>query len=193
MQVILPVTVLALSLWLGDLSGGCAEVLSLVQAGSDDQSSKAVLRIAERISEIADAFNYRPVRAYTVEPDEWDTDARRPLLLKHAYYSLYSRDPDSLLDLGPMHMGASSKRMTAIILLFKDAELANKELVALRSKLEGDIGAKVVTADESGFEVVAALRSHVAVQRGAKVVLLETDKQEKTMTAMATKLRQASW
>jgi len=188
----LPVTVLALTLWLCDLSGACAGVVAPSQSDSKDQSSKAILHMAKELSETADAFNYRPVRAYTVEPDEWDTDARRPLLLRHVYYTLFSREPESLLDLGPMHRGVSSKRVSAVILLFKDAESAGKELLALRKKLEGDIGAEVVRDDENGFEVRAVLRSHVAVRRGAKVILFETDKQVETMSDMATKLGQAS-
>jgi hypothetical protein len=189
----LPINVLVLSLWVSDLTGTCAGGLSRLQSGSEDQPSKAILRISERISEIADAFNYRLVRAYKVEPDEWDMEERRPLLINHSYYTLFSRDPDSLLDLGPMHKGVSSKRMSANILVFKDADLAGRELLRLRKKLGANIGARVVKADENGFEVRATLRSHVAVRHGANLVLLETDKQGETMTAIATKLKQASW
>src|SRR5829696_5641435 len=118
-----PVSLLAVALWLSNQSITCAGGFCQLQPDGQEQASKAVLHMAEVLDKVADSFNYRSVTAYKVIPDEWDTDKRRPLLVAHAYCSLFSRDPDSLLDLGPMHRGVSRKHIRAIILLFKDAEV----------------------------------------------------------------------
>jgi hypothetical protein len=170
-----------------------ADRLPRLQTGGQEQLSAAAALIDEAISRIADEFDYRSFRAYSVIPDEWDTDERRVLLDSHVYYSLYSRDPDSLLDLGPMHQGVSRKHIRALILLFKDTDLADTELLQLRKKIEGDIGAEVVKESETGFAITTVFRSQIVVRRGARVILLETDKQHETMRAMAEKLEQANW
>ncbi len=189
----LPVSLLAIALWLSNVSNTYAGGLCQLQPDNQEQAAKEVLNMVEVLDHIADSINYRSIKAYKVIPDEWDTDDRKPLVVAHAYCSLFSRDPDSLLDLGPMHRGLSSKHIRTIILLFKDAEVASKETVLLRQKIEGDIGARVIKTDENGFEVRAISRSQIAVRRGAKLILLETDKQVKTMSDIAGKLEEASW
>jgi hypothetical protein len=181
----------AITLCLSYLPGDCAAGSS--QRQRQEQSSEAVLHIAEIIDQVAESFNYRSVRAYEVEPDEWATAERQQILITHAYYSLFSRDPDSLLDLGPMHRGVSSRQISAIILLFKDADLARKEMLRLSKTLEGDLGAEVVNTGENGFEIKGVWRNQIAVRHGAKVILLKTDKQRETMAAMTAKIKQASW
>lgn len=189
----LPIGLLAISLMLSNLSSVRVGGLSKLQSGSQEESSKTVVHMAEVLDRIAASLNYRSVRAYKVEPDDWDTDERQALLVTHAYYSLFSREPDSLLDLGPMHRGVSRKHIRVIILLFKDAERAGKETVLLRRKMEGDIGARVIKADQNGYEIRAAIRSQIAVRRGAKVIVLETDKQGEAIRTMGAKLEQANW
>ena len=185
------ISVLAITVCLNYLPGAAG--FSRHQLSSEEQSSEAVLHIAEIISRAADSFNYRSIRAYKVEPDEWDTVERQQILVTHAYYSLYSRDPDSLLDLGPIHRGVSSKHIQAIILVFKDADLAGREVLRLSKTIAGDLGAEVVKTGENGFEIRGVFRNQIAVRRGAKVILLVTDTQRETMAAMTAEIERASW
>ena len=188
------ISALLLSLSPGSVTSPTASVLSQLQAAIQDQSTTTA-HLAEIINDVADHFNYRSVNIYEVKPDEWEADDRRLLLITHAYYDLYSRDPDSLVkSYGPIEAGVSSKHIMVAILLFKDADLVGNALFLLQKKMEDNIGAKVLKADENGFEVTTAVSGNeIALRRGTKVILLKTDKQTETMQAMAEKIEQASW
>ena len=152
-----------------------------------------MFRIGGILAGIADESDYRAVKWSVVERDEWDEDEPRRLLAGHSYYSLFSRDPKSLLDLGPMHQGVSSKSIQSTVLVFKNAESAARQVARLKEKNLNNIGAVLKRSDSRGFYIHTAGRSYCAVRRGASVVLLDTQDQEETMKAIADKLAKAEW
>jgi hypothetical protein len=115
------------------------------------------------------------------------------MLLGHSYLTLFSRDPDSLLDLGPMHQGVSSKRIDVIVLEFRNAELAAREVTRMKEKAQDNIGTKVIRSSANGFEVKTALKSYVALRHGTRVASFETRGQEDVMRSIAYRLQQAEW
>jgi len=184
---------LCIFLWMVNLANACAMDHSDADSHRVQQDASGVSRIAGILASIASASDYRAVKWSVVEPDEWDADEPRRLLVDHAYYSLFSRDPKSLLDLGPMHQGVSSKRIHSTILVFKYAQLAVSEVARLKEKRLDNIGAIVIRSDSNGFHIKTIGRSYCVVRHGAKVVLFDTRDQEETMKAMADKLEKAEW
>jgi tryptophanase len=103
---------------------------------------------------------------------------------------LFSRDPDSILDLGPMHEGVSSKRIDAIILAFKKVKWADAEVARLKKDLLDNIGAHLIASDANGFEIKTAGRTYVTVRHGATLVFLSTGPEEEALRIIASKLQQ---
>ena len=187
------IPIIGILLWMVNLASACAIDPSDPDSHSVQQDASGVSRIAEILASIASDSYYRAVKVAVVGPrDEWDEDEPRRLLIDHAYYSLFCRDPKSLLDLGPMHRGVSSKRINSTILVFKHVELAASEVARLKEKRLDNMGAIVLRSDASGFHIKTIGRSYYVVRHGAKVVLLDTD-QEETMKVIAYKLDKAEW
>jgi hypothetical protein len=188
------IPMLGIFLLMVSLASACAIDPSDADSHRVQQDASGVSRIGEILARIASDSNYRAVKASVVgPPDEWDADEPRRLLIDHAYYSLFCRDPKSLLDLGPMHRGVSSKSIYSTILVFKNAELAASEVGRLKEKRLDNIGAIVLRSDASGFYIKTIGRSYYVVRHGARVVLLDTHDQEETMKAIAYKLDKAEW
>lgn len=187
------IPIFGIFLWIGNPASACAMDPSQADSHRAQQDSSGMSRIAGIIASIANESEYRAVKWSVVEPDEWDADEPRRLLVDHAYYSLFSRDPKSLLDLGPMHQGVSSKSIHSTILVFKYAELAASEVARLKEKRLDNVGAIVMRSDSNGFHIRTIGRSYCVVRHGAKTVLFDTRDQEETMKAMVDKLEKAEW
>lgn len=156
------------------------------------QDSRGIVRLGEILVDVANESDYRALK-FVLKPDEWDVEEQRRFLVDHAYYTLFSRDPDSLPDLGPMHRGVSNKRIDATILVFKSADLAAREVARLKAKNLDNIGAIVKRSDSNGFHIGMIGRTYCAVRHETIVVLLETRDQEETLMVIADKLARAKW
>ena len=185
-------TSLAICLWLGIYANAGAIKSGQLQAGGDEQVSEAVSNISKIIEGAANELDYKMHRGY-LQPDEWNEDERRQQLIDHAYYTLFSRDPKFLLDLGPFHRGVSSKRFDATILIFRSAELAAQELARLKEYHLDNVGVEPLKSDENGFQIKEIGRFYIAVRRGAYLVLLDTTGQDQTVQTIAATLEQSDW
>ena len=156
------------------------------------QDSRGLLRPGEILVGIANESDYRAIKGWP-SPDALDSEEWRLLLVDHAYYTLFGRDPNSLPDLGPMHRGVSNKRIDSTILVFKSADLAAHEVARLKAKNLDNMGAIVKRSDSNGFHIGTIGRTYCAVRHETTLVLLETRDQVETMIAIVDKLARARW
>ena len=158
--------ILGIFLWLVNQATAYAMDPAHAHSHRPQQDSTGLFRIGGILAGIADESDYRAVKWSVVERDEWDEDEPRRLLAGHSYYSLFSRDPKSLLDLGlgPMHQGVSSKSIQSTVLVFKNAESAAGVVARLTEKNLGNIGAILKQSDSKGFYISPIGRSYCAVR-----------------------------
>src|SRR2546426_1384952 len=97
------------------------------------EDSRGLLRLGEILVGIANESDYRAIKGWP-SPDALDSEEWRRLVVDHAYYTLFSRDPNSLPDLGPIHRGVSNKRIDSTILVFQSTDLAAREVARLKAK-----------------------------------------------------------
>jgi len=134
-------------------------------AQTSESSISELQRIAKLLEKSAIALGYEAVKSHRPS-DEWEAEEKKALLESHAYYQLLGKDfngscllPDGVIDV--------------TILVFKDAELAHRQVEEMKRHRSGNIGAKITKPDETGYFLEEVNGVYAVVTQDTKVILLE--------------------
>jgi hypothetical protein len=164
-----------------------------INAGATQELSEMVASIATLLETIGTEFDYKWMRCY-VTGDEWDGEGQGKLLIDRAYYSLLIIDEENPHRYGPFHANAKG-HINVVVLVFKNADLAAREVARLKEETLDQFDTEVVKSDENGFQIKGKRISYVAVVHGAKVVLLQENEnlRIKNLTTIAERLEKDAW
>ena len=134
--------------------------------GQTTESSVSELqRVAKVLEKSATVLGYKTVRGYR-PTDEWEAEEKKVLIENHAYYTLFGEESDgSCL--------STDGRIGVTILIFKDAELARRQVDEMKKYHSGNMGVKVTKSDETGYFLEEINGFYVAVVQDTKVIFFE--------------------
>lgn len=121
--------------------------------------------VAKVIEKSAIVLGYKIVRSYR-PTDEWEAEEKKVLIENHAYYTLSGEDSDgSCL--------STNGRIGVTILIFKDTELARRQVEEMKKYHSGNMGVKVTKSDETGYFLEEVNGFYGAVVQDTKVIFFE--------------------
>ena len=136
-----------------------------VQLANGEGLSPKIIRLVDIIEITTRSLGYRSMRGYKV-PDEWDIGDKKNLITEHAYYTLFGKDSDNTC--------LNQKgRIGITVLVFNDSEIAQQQVAQMKATHLGNIGAKVMQADENGYLIWEVNGWFAVIKIGEKLVLLE--------------------
>lgn len=131
----------------------------------NEETSSEVSQVAKTIEKASKPFGYELIRGYPTA-DEWEADEWKNLLDSHAYYTLFGKDSDdSCLSI--------TGRIGVTVLLFKEAEIARRQIAQRKEHHQGNMAVKIIRSSEDGFLLEDFNGFYAAVVRGPKVILFE--------------------
>ncbi len=144
----------------------CLLVFADNALGQATESSVSELqRVAKVLEKSATVLGYKTVRGYH-PTDEWEAEEKKVLLENHAYYTLFGEDSDgSCL--------STNGRIGVTTLIFKDAELARRQVDEMKKYHSGNMGVKVTKSDETGYFLEEVNGFYAAVIQDTKVIFFE--------------------
>ncbi|MDQ1636944.1 MAG: hypothetical protein QOF62_283 [Pyrinomonadaceae bacterium] len=144
----------------------CLLVIGGDALGQTTESSVSELqRVAKVLEKSATVLGYKTVRGFR-PTDEWETEEKKVLLENHAYYTLFGEDSDgSCL--------RTNGRIGVTILIFKNDELARRQVDEMKKDHSGNIGFKVTKSDETGYLLEEVNGFYAAVIQDTKVIFFE--------------------
>ncbi len=144
----------------------CLFVFAGSSLGQTNESSVSELqRVAKVLEKSAIALGYEAVKSYRPS-DEWEAEEKKVLVENHAYYTLFGKDfDDSCL--------STNGRIGVTILIFKDAELARRQVDEMEKYHSGNMGVKVTKSDETGYFLEEVNGFYAAVVQDTKVIFFE--------------------
>jgi hypothetical protein len=134
--------------------------------GQTSETSVSELhRVANVLEKSATVLGYETLRGY-LSTDEWETEEKKALIEDHAYYTLSGKDSDgSCL--------STDGRIGVTILIFKNDELARRQVIEAKKYHSGNIGFEVTRSDDTGYFLKEVNGFYAAVIQDTRVVFFE--------------------
>ncbi len=144
----------------------CLLVFAGDALGQTTESSVSELqRVAKVLEKSATVLGYKTVRGYR-PTDEWEAEEKKVLIENHAYYTLFGEDSDgSCL--------STNGRIGVTILIFKDTELARRQVDEMKKHHLGNMGVKVTKSDETGYFLEEVNGFYAAVIQDTRAIFFE--------------------